>query len=117
VQDQDEAPQQPEETAILTRITTSGISTWSTILIILIINIILIPMYFKLKIIRQNIRRIGLMGSISALVVLLFTWMSATVGGFTYFIAGEPVKWIMYCEWILIAYGIIVLFGYLRKEL
>jgi len=111
VQDHDEAPQQPAETAI------TGISTWSKILIILIINIILIAMYFKLGLRKQNIRRIGLMGSISVLVVLLITWISATVGGFTYFKAGEPVEWIMYFEWILIAYGIIVLLGYLRKEL
>ncbi|MFZ3166100.1 MAG: PGF-pre-PGF domain-containing protein, partial [Candidatus Methanoperedens sp.] len=44
--DSDETPKQPAETAIITRIASSGISTWSAILIILII-IILIAMYFK----------------------------------------------------------------------
>lgn len=37
---------QPAETAIITRIASSGISTWSTILIVLLINIILVAMYF-----------------------------------------------------------------------
>ena len=42
----DENTSQPTETAIITRIASSGISTWSTILIVLIINIILVAMYF-----------------------------------------------------------------------
>jgi PGF-pre-PGF domain-containing protein len=42
-----ETSQQPVETAIITRIASSGmISIWSTILIVLIINIILVAMYF-----------------------------------------------------------------------
>ena len=37
---------QPAETPIITRIASSGISNWSIILIILIINIIIVAMYF-----------------------------------------------------------------------
>jgi len=42
----DEKSSQPAETAIITRIASSGISTWSTILIVLILDIILVAMYF-----------------------------------------------------------------------
>lgn len=41
-----EKSSQPAETAIVTRIASSEISTWSTILMVLIIDIILVAMYF-----------------------------------------------------------------------
>ena len=47
VQDHNETLQKPAETAITTRIASSGISTWSTILIILIMNIIVVAMYYQ----------------------------------------------------------------------
>ena len=47
IRDTNENPQQPAETPIISRIASSGmISTWSMILIILIINIIIVAMYF-----------------------------------------------------------------------
>ncbi|MFZ3383799.1 MAG: PGF-pre-PGF domain-containing protein [Candidatus Methanoperedens sp.] len=42
----DKTSQQPAETPIITRIASSSISNWSIILIILIINIIIVAMYF-----------------------------------------------------------------------
>ena len=47
--DSDETPKQPAETAIITRIASSGMSTWPTILIILIINIIIVVIYWVKK--------------------------------------------------------------------
>ena len=45
--DRDEKSSQPAETANIIRIASSGISKWPTILIILIINIIIVLIYFK----------------------------------------------------------------------
>ncbi|NJD53908.1 MAG: PGF-pre-PGF domain-containing protein [Candidatus Methanoperedens sp.] len=44
--DHDDKPSQPAQTAVITRIGSSGIATWSIILIILIINIVIVALYF-----------------------------------------------------------------------
>jgi len=63
------------------------------------------------------IRILGLMALISYMIVILFTWIFANLGGYVYFSAGEPVLSIKYIEWILGFLGIFVATYYLHKEL
>jgi len=63
------------------------------------------------------IRILGLMALISYMIVILFTWIFANLGGYVYFSAGEPVLSIKYIEWMLGFLGIFVATYYLHKEL
>ena len=63
------------------------------------------------------IRILGLMALISYMIVILFTWISANLGGFIYFSAGEPDPSIKYPEWVLGFLGIVVAADYLKREL
>lgn len=65
----------------------------------------------------KNIRILGLMALISYMIVILFTWVFANIGGYVYFSAGEPVLSIKYLEWVLGLLGIFVAVNYLQKEL
>lgn len=62
-------------------------------------------------------RILGLIGLISYMIVILFTWMFANLQGYVYFSAGEPVLSIKYPEWILGFLGILVAADYLHMEL
>ncbi len=67
--------------------------------------------------ITKIIRIIGLMALISYMVVILFTWVYANLGGYVYFQAGEPMQAIKYSEWALGITGIFVAFEGLLKEI
>ena len=63
------------------------------------------------------LRILGLMALISYMIVILYTWIFANLGGYVYFSAGEPVLSIKYIEWMLGFLGIFVATYYLHKEL
>ena len=63
------------------------------------------------------LRILGLMALISYMIVILYTWIFANIGGYVYFSAGEPVLSIKYIEWMLGFLGIFVATYYLHKEL
>jgi hypothetical protein len=67
--------------------------------------------------ITKIIRIVGLMALISYMVVILFTWVYANLGGYVYFQAGEPMQAIKYSEWALGITGIFVAFEGLLKEI
>jgi len=67
--------------------------------------------------ITKIIRIVGLMALISYMVVILFTWIYANLGGYVYFQAGEPMRVIKYFEWALGITGIFVAFEGLLKEI
>jgi hypothetical protein len=77
------------------------------------LNFIDIPNAFKLK----NFRILGLMAIISYMIVILFVWIYANIGGYVYFLAGEPNLVIKYTEWLLGFAGIFVAIDLLHKEL
>ncbi len=62
-------------------------------------------------------RILGLMGIISYMIVILFTWISANASGYVYFSAGEPVLSIKYPEWVLGFIGIFTAAYYLSREM
>ncbi len=65
----------------------------------------------------KNFRILGLMAIISYMIVILFVWIYANIGGYVYFLAGEPNLVIKYTEWLLGFAGIFVAIDLLRKEL
>lgn len=64
-----------------------------------------------------NIKLVGLITILAYIIVILFTWIIANINGYTYFSAGEPVWWIKYPEWILVANGIYWLVYTIKKEI
>lgn len=51
---------------------------------------------------------IGLISLVSFNIVILVTWVSSVLSGYTYFSAGEPNIFIRNIEWGILFFGIIV---------
>lgn len=71
----------------------------------------------KKQSILKMIRVIGLMYSISYMIVITFTWIFANSKGYTYFSAGEPILAIKYFEWIFAFVSICTCSNSLKKEI
>lgn len=66
---------------------------------------------------KKIVRILGFMALISYMIVILFTWIYANLGGYVYFSAGEPILSIKYLEWMLGFIGIFVAIDCLFKEI
>lgn len=68
-------------------------------------------------IIARLIKVFGLLILTGYSITILLTWIYFSSQGYIYLVAGEPNKFIMYFEWVLGLYGILIGLHYSKKEI
>ena len=63
---------------------------------------------------KRKIRTFGFIIALSYIISILYIWVKAEFTGYTYFLAGEPNRAILYTEWILGFLSILVILNEIR---